>query len=134
VSAMSIVQRMRGERAYLYFQYYENGRKMEVYLGPAENHDAWMRGRQRLVDYRNREMKEQIDVVDKKIAERLRLTHRRLLQSPEKIQSRERLAEDVESLASRPSAVALHPLLKDELEKLLRDLKKGKSLGGRNTE
>lgn len=38
---MSIIRRRRGQQDYLYFQYYDSGKKIEEYIGPADNVETW---------------------------------------------------------------------------------------------
>jgi hypothetical protein len=119
---MSIVVKKIPGGKYLYFQTYQDGKKREVYLGRADDVRAWIKGRNLLSDYKAK----QIEDVDSQIIERMKLTRRRLLQSPEEVQSREELTKELESILSqRPQpTVAYHPLLRQDIERLLEELKR----------
>jgi hypothetical protein len=120
---MSVVTKRVAGKEYVYFQTYQDGRRVDLYIGPAVDPRTWIDARERLRDYRQGEMVSELATVDKKIAERLKLTRRRLQLYPEKIQSREELAKRLETAVNEKPVVAYHPMLKDELEKLLSDIK-----------
>jgi hypothetical protein len=122
---MSIVTKKATGGVYVYFQTYQDGKRVDEYIGPASERASWAEAYLKLLDYQEKERKRQLAVVQEKIGEQLNLTRRRRPESTEKLsaEKREKLAEDVETLTSQPLAVAYSPLLKDELEKLLEDLR-----------
>ena len=103
---MSITVKKVGKIEYVYFRYYERGRQIDKVIGRADDPRSWLGARERLGEYRRQEyrdkLKSQMEAVDERITQYFKLTRRRLLQSPEEIQSREKLAEDVESHVSAP--------------------------------
>jgi hypothetical protein len=71
-SVMSIIRRRRGEQEYLYFQYYDNGKKIEEYIGPADNAEtweAWDRTRSLYLSKFSDWLKNRITELDKNVAD-----------------------------------------------------------------
>lgn len=123
---MSIVTKKVTGGVYVYFQTYRNGKRVDEYMGPADDRVSWAKAYVRLVDYQEKERQRQFAVIQEKIGQQLNLTRRRRPESTQKLSTKEKeeLAQSLESELSNPIAIAFSPMLKDELEELLSDLRK----------
>ncbi len=81
---MSVIRRTRGGQEYLYFQYYDNGKKVEKYIGPAKNNRTWEQWdhvRTEYVRELSDRLKRRMSELDTSVAIILGLDRRRILEA-----------------------------------------------------